>query len=58
MIRNLDSKTQYCQTQPSTLFLSSISILQKKLKDKNNKNKDLKVKIYNFAIKTMSLISN
>lgn len=35
------------------LFLDFISIVDKQLKDINNKNKDLKAKIYYMALKTM-----
>lgn len=35
------------------IFLGSILIVHELLEDKNNKNKDLKVKIYYIALKTM-----
>lgn len=46
IINNLDSKTQYSQTRLGTLFVSSISILYKRSKDGDNKDKNLKAKIY------------
>ncbi len=53
IIRNIDAKTQRSQTRPNTLLLGSISIVHKWLEDGNNKDKDLKTKIYHLALKTM-----
>ena len=36
-----------------TLLFNSIFIVHKRLEDANNKNKDLKVKIYHIASKIM-----
>lgn len=52
-IENLDLKTWYNQTWPDTLLLGFISIIYEWSKDKDNKNKDLKAKIYYFVLKTM-----
>lgn len=52
-IGNLDSKTRRYQTRPSTLLLGSILIVHKWSKDGDNKDKDLKAKIYYLALKTM-----
>ena len=52
-IGNLDAKTQQSQKQPGTLLLGSISIVYERSKDANNKNKDLKAKIYYMTLKTM-----
>ncbi len=52
-IGNLDAKTQQSQKQPRTLLLGSIPIVHERSEDANNKNKDLKVKIYHMALKTM-----
>ena len=35
------------------LFLGSIPIIHEQLEDANNKNKDLKAKIYHIVLKTM-----
>ena len=53
IIGNLDTKTWHSQTQLGILFLRSISITDKWLEDKNNKDKDLKAKIYHLALKTI-----
>ena len=52
-IGNLDSKTQQSQTCPYTLLLGSIPIIHERLEDGNNKNQDLKAKIYHLALITM-----
>lgn len=52
-IRNLDSKTQRSQTRPNILLIGFISIIYKRSKDEDNKNKNLKAKIYHLAIKLM-----
>ena len=41
------------QNQLGTLLLSFISIIHKQLENTNNKNRDLKTKIYHLALKTM-----
>lgn len=50
-MRNLDEKMRWCQNWPGILLLSSISIVYKQREDSNNKNRDLKVKIYHLALK-------
>ena len=50
-IGNLDLKTWYNQTQLGTLLFGLISIVYKWSKDKDNKDKDLKVKIYHLVLK-------
>lgn len=52
-INNLALKTWYNQTLLGILFLGLISIIKKHLKDRNNKNKNLKPKIYHLILKTM-----
>ena len=52
-ISNLDLKTQQSQTRPRTLLLGSIPIIYERLEDKNNKDQDLKVKIYYLPLTTM-----
>lgn len=52
-IRNLDAKRQASQKRPGTLLLGSIPIIHEWLEDVNNKDKDLKAKIYYMALKTM-----
>lgn len=52
-IGSLDSKTWCCQTRLSILFLGSLFIIYKQLEDRENKYTDLKVKIYQLALKTM-----
>ena len=52
-INNLDSKTRLSQTRPGILFLGSIPIVYERLKDGNNKDQDLKAKIYHLALATM-----
>lgn len=49
----MDAKTQQFQKWPKTLLLDSIFIVHKWLEDANNKNKDLKAKIYHIALKTI-----
>ena len=52
-IKNLDAKTWRNQTQPGTLFLGSIFVVHERLKNGNNKDKDLKAKIYYLVLKTI-----
>ena len=52
-IENLNAKTRRAQKRPKTLLLGFISIVHERSKDANNKNKDLKAKIYHMALKTM-----
>ena len=52
-IGNLDSMTWRNQTRPGTLLLGSIPIVHKRLEDENNKDQDLKAKIYHLALTTM-----
>ena len=52
-ISNLDSKTRWSQIHPGILLLGCISIVHKHLEDRNNKDQDLKAKIYHLALKTM-----
>lgn len=52
-IGNLDLKTWHSQIWVDILFLGSISIVHKWLKDGDNKDKDLKAKTYHLALKTM-----
>ena len=48
-----DSKTWRSPTRLDTLFLDFISIVYKCLKDENNKNQYLKVKIYYLVLTTI-----
>ncbi len=52
-IGNLDVKTRHSQIRPGTLLLISILVVYEWLEDGNNKDKDLKAKIYHLALKTM-----
>ena len=52
-IGNLDAKTRQSQKRPGTLLLGSIPIIHERSEDANNKDKDLKAKIYHMALKTM-----
>ncbi len=52
-IGNLDAKTRRSQKRPGTLLQGSIPIIHERSKDANNKDKDLKTKIYHMALKTM-----
>ena len=52
-IGNLDAKTRQSQKRPGTLLLGSILIFHKRSEDTNNKDKDLKAKIYHMALKTI-----
>ena len=47
----LDKKKWESQKWPKTLFPIPISIIYKRLKNSNNKNKDLKAKIYYIGLK-------
>ena len=52
-IGNLDSKTWRSQNWSGTLLLGFISIVCEQLEDGDNKDKDLKAKIYYLALQTM-----
>ena len=52
-IGNLDAKTRRSQNRPATLLLGSIPIVHERAEDSNNKDRDLKAKIYHLALKTM-----
>ena len=52
-IGNLDAKIKRSQKWPETLLLSSIPIVYERSEDRNNKDKDLKAKIYYMALKIM-----
>ena len=52
-IKNFDAKTRQSQKLSEILFLGFIFIVYKRLEDVNNKNKDLMVKIYHMAFKTI-----
>ena len=52
-IGNLDAKTRQSQKRPGMLLLDFIPIVHERSEDANNKNKDLKAKIYHMALKTM-----
>ncbi len=52
-IGNLDAKTRQSQKRPGTLLLGSISIIHERFEDANNKDKNLKAKIYHMVLKTM-----
>lgn len=49
----MDWKCWQSEVYFSTLFLGSISIIHERLKDRDNKNQDLKAKIYYLALKTI-----
>ena len=55
IIKNLDAKTWQPQKRSGTLFLGSIFIIYDLFEDANNKDKNLKVKIYHMVLKTMLL---
>ncbi len=52
-IENLDSKTWCSQTWPSTPLFGSILVVYEWSEDEDNKDKDLKAKIYHLALKIM-----
>ena len=52
-IKNLDTKIWQSQKRPRMLFLGSIFIIYEWSKDVNNKDNDLKAKIYYMALKTI-----
>ncbi len=52
-IGNLDAKTRQSQKRLGTFLLGSIPIIYERSEDANNKDKDLKAKIYHMALKTM-----
>ena len=49
-IENLDATTPRSQKRPEMLLLGSILFVHEWLEDANNKNKDLKAKIYHIAL--------
>lgn len=53
IIGNLYVKTCRSQNRPGTLLLDSTPIVYEQVEDSNNKNRDLKAKIYYLALKTM-----
>ena len=53
IIGNLDAKTRRSQKRLGTFLLGSIPIIHERLEDANNKNTNLKAKIYHMALKTM-----
>ncbi len=53
IIGNLNAKTWQSQKRPGTLLLSSIPIIYERSEKANNKEKDLKAKIYYMALKSM-----
>ena len=53
IIENLNVKTWQSQKRPSILLLSYIPIIHEWSEDTNNKNIDLKAKIYHMTLKTM-----
>ncbi len=53
IIGNLEAKTRQSQKRPRTLLVGSIPIIHERSEDANNKDKDLKAKIYHMALKTM-----
>ncbi len=52
-ISNLDAKMWQSQNWPDILLLGSIPIVHKQVEDPNNKDRDLKAKIYLLALETM-----
>ncbi len=52
-IGNLDTKTRQSQKWSGILLLDYISIIHERSEDANNKDKDLKAKIYHMVLKTM-----
>ena len=53
IMENLDAKTWRSQKRPGTVLLGFISIIHERSKDANNKDKDLKAKIYHITLKIM-----
>lgn len=53
IIGDWDLKTRRSQTQLSTLLLDSTFVVYKLSKNRDNKDKDLKAKIYDLVLKTM-----
>ena len=49
----MDTKTRQSQKWLGILLFGSIAIVHEQSKDANNIDKDLKVKIYHMALKTM-----
>ena len=52
-IENLDTKIRQSQKRPEMLLLGFIPIVYEWSEDANNKDKDLKAKIYNMDLKSM-----
>ena len=52
-IGNLDAKMRQSQNRLGTLLLGFIPIVHEQSKDLNNKDRDLKAKIYHLALKIM-----
>ena len=52
-IENLNAEIWQSQKRLEMLFLGSILIVYERLEDANNKDKDLKAKIYYMALKTI-----
>ena len=52
-IKNLDTKIRRSQKRLRMLLLGSIPIIHKWAENANNKNKDLKAKIYHIALRIM-----
>lgn len=52
-INNLDTKMLRSQYYLNILLLDSISIVYERMEDLNNKDKDLKARVYHLALKTM-----
>lgn len=53
IICNLDAKTHQSQQHSGTLLLGSILIVHERVGNSNNKYKDLKLKVYYLAMKTI-----
>ena len=53
IVKNLNSKTWRSQNRSSTPLLGSIPIVYERLEEGDNKDKDLKAKIYHLVLKTM-----
>lgn len=52
-IKSLNAKILIPQKRPKKLLFGSIFIIHKQSEDANNKNKDLKAKIYYMTLKTI-----
>lgn len=53
IINNLDTKMLRSQYYLNILLLDSISIVYERIEDLNNKDKDLKARVYHLALKTI-----